>query len=95
MGAAVSIREQVLGTPSEPEPSRTQVASAVRAIDAAMAALEAARLAVIGSVAPTPAPAPSVAPVPSEGCEHPIGARQETATFGGTVYFCGACGEQV
>lgn len=71
---------------------KTQIASAVRAIDAAMAACESARLALLGIVKPEPEPL--VDPVTGE-CRHPSSQTQAVQTFGETVYFCAVCGERV
>lgn len=69
---------------------RRSIAAAVRAIDAAMAACESARLALLTIATPEPEPL-----LQSGECRHPESQWQAALTFGDSVYFCGVCGEQV
>lgn len=72
--------------------TKTQIASAVRAVEAAMAACEAARLVLLSLVKPEP----ELIVDPQTGeCRHPASQAQAIETFGETVYFCSICGEQL
>lgn len=88
MGAAVTSTERPLDGPVSVD--RAQLASAVRAVEAAMSACESARLGLIALVQP------ELAPVLASGeCPHPQSQWQAALTFGESVYFCSVCGEQV
>lgn len=66
--------------------------AALRAVDAAMIACEAARLALL-SLVPEPESKPPL--LASGECKHPESQWQAALTFGESVYFCSVCGEEV
>lgn len=85
----MTVRDAALGPQDD---DLVRIAAAIRAVDAAMAACEAARLALIavrGGSAPVPQESAS------DGCSHPVSERQRFMTFGGSAQvFCGLCGER-
>lgn len=85
----MTIRETVLGSTDD---ERVRIAAALRAVDAALAACESARLALLSIVTPAPL---SPQAQPSGGCPHPVAEWKRIATFGEAAVFCGVCGERV
>ena len=76
-----------------------RLAAAIRAVDAALAACEAARLMLLVSRPGEPVRAQEAVPVAQDeqppGCPHPASELVRASTFGGaTEVFCKACGER-
>jgi hypothetical protein len=84
----MSLREQVLGASQQD----VSIAAALRAIDAAAAACESARLVLLalGSQALESKPVEN-----SSGCGHPIGATLTVSTFTSQEKMCQLCGEHL
>lgn len=73
--------------------SDVRLAAAIRAVDAALAACEAARLALLTVKSAAPLAATDGA---SDGCLHPAQDVVRVVTFGGVAEsFCKVCGERV
>ena len=86
----MTLRDAVLGNTQD---SDVRLAAAIRAVDAALAACEAARLALLTVGNGTP---PAAVDESSDGCPHPAADVVRVRTFGGLAEaFCKACGERI